>query len=91
MSKKDTSNILSLIGFILFVVWAIATVLSGRLDLGSAAAVIENIARFCAFFAMAYFAYLYYAPRKKNTAIAVLFWLSIVVGIVAIVLPFFGL
>lgn len=39
---------------------------------------------------MAYYAYCYYAANKKNTAITVLFWIAAIVGIVAVVLPLFG-
>lgn len=92
MSKKSSgsNSALSLACFVLFIVWAIATLLNYvGLDLGEAAGIVEMIARIAAFVSMGYFAYLYYQPRKNNTTIAVLFWISLVVGVCAIIVPLF--
>ncbi|HRX13716.1 MAG TPA: hypothetical protein P5087_01650 [Eubacteriales bacterium] len=90
--KKGERNFLHLASFILFVVWGIGTLISIILERFGisfgGAAVVENILRICAMLVMVYCAYLYYSTHKK-TLVKVLFWISVAVAIVVIVLPWF--
>lgn len=90
MGKKSTTNLFHCICFILFIIWAIGTVLAYFKIFGSIAGTVENILRICALIVLVYCAYLYYCSHK-TTLVKVLFWFSVIVGIVAVVLPILGI
>ena len=90
MSKQKNNQIISLVCFIIFVVWAIAMLLNCfDIDAEILDSVLK-IANIAAFACMAYYACCYYAANKKNTVITVLFWIAAIVGVVAVILPLFG-
>lgn len=90
MSKQKNNQIISLVCFIIFVVWAIAMLLNCFDIDAEILDIVLKIANIAAFVFMAYYAYCYYAANKKNTVITVLFWIAAIVGVVAIILPLFG-
>lgn len=90
--RKGERSFLHLVSFILFVVWGIGTLANLILQhfgitLGGVG-VVENILRICAMLVMVYCAYLYYNTHR-STLVKVLFWISVAVAIVVIILPWF--
>lgn len=90
MGKRSDRNLLHLICFILFVVWGLGTLLNlilGWCDVNFAAAgIVNRILSMCATLVMVYCAYLYYDSHKTDT-VKVLFWISVIVAVAVVILP----
>ncbi|MEG2015235.1 MAG: hypothetical protein RR086_05830 [Clostridia bacterium] len=86
--RKDGNSAFATVCFVLFILWGIGTLLAVFLPT-NIANVIDNIIRIVAFVVLAYSAYTYYLAHKRSSAVTILFCISAVVGLVAVVLPFF--
>ncbi len=94
-NSNKKSNLLHLLCFILFVVWGVGTLanilLSGVGFYANVAGLVENILRICAVLVMAYCGFLYYSQNKENKFVFILFWISVLVVIAVVVLPFLNI